>query len=53
MKRKDRQIRIEEGDAARRRLRLGIARSRALVEEYRRRLLLLRRALDRQGARAR
>ena len=45
--------RIDEGEAARRRLRVGIERSKALVDQYRRRLLLLRRALEREGLRAR
>ena len=53
MRREGSEGRIEEGDAARRRIRDGISRSKALVDQYRRRLMLLRRAFDREGARAR
>ena len=47
------QRRIDEVDAARRRISVGISRSKALVEQYRRRLMLLRKAFEREGVRAR
>jgi hypothetical protein len=50
MTRRDDTNRTAEGDAAKRRLAAGIARSRRLIDQYRTRLLLLRRAdRDRPG----
>lgn len=48
MARRDDERGTAEGDAAKRRLAAGIARSRDLIAQYRSRLLLLRRA-QRQG----
>ena len=49
MARGDDEKRKAEGDAAQRRLVAGIARSRALIDQYRGRLLRLRKAEAGQG----